>query len=176
MSNSERQIVVITGGGGVLCSAIAGGLARAGTVVALLDLEITKANTALDRIQAEGGEGVALQASVFDRGQLESASEKIFATYGRIDVLINGAGGNHPKATTGDDMSFFDLPEHEERSRCVQHMPVRVGGVDMATPYPRVLSSSEAYHRQCLGVVDYNNVMDDGAIQCERSIQREIGV
>ncbi len=115
MSNSERQVAVITGGGGVLCSAIAGGLARAGTVVALLDLEITKANAALDRIQAEGGEGVALQASVLDRSELEAAAERILETYGHIDVLINGAGGNHPRATTSDEMSFFDLPEESVR-------------------------------------------------------------
>jgi len=115
MSNSERQVAVITGGGGVLCSAIAGGLARAGTAVALLDLEITKASAALDRIQAEGGEGVALQASVLDRSELESAAERILGTYGHIDVLINGAGGNHPRATTSDEMSFFDLPEESVR-------------------------------------------------------------
>ncbi len=115
MSNSERQVAVITGGGGVLCSAIASGLARNGTVVALLDLDLTRANAALNQIQAEGGEGIALQASVLDRSELESAAERILETYSHIDVLINGAGGNHPKATTGDEMSFFDLPEESVR-------------------------------------------------------------
>jgi len=115
MTKSEKQVVVLTGGGGVLGSAIASGLAKSGSVIALLDLDLGKAEAALDTIRANGGDGLALQASVLDRGQLESASEKILATYGRIDVLINGAGGNHPKATTGDDMSFFDLPEESVR-------------------------------------------------------------
>ena len=115
MSNCEKQVVVLTGGGGVLGSAIAGGLARAGGTIALLDLDLGKAEATLDTIRAEGGDGLALQASVLDRSQLESASDKILAAYGQIDVLINGAGGNHPKATTGDEMSFFDLPEESVR-------------------------------------------------------------
>ena len=115
MSNSARQVVVITGGGGVLCSAIASGLARTGTAVVLLDLDVTRANAALNQIQAEGGEGLALQASVLERSELESAAERILETYGHIDVLINGAGGNHPRATTSDEMSFFDLPEESIR-------------------------------------------------------------
>ncbi len=115
MSKSESRVAVITGGGGVLCSAIAKGLARDGTTVVLLDLALDKAKMVLDAIHSEGGVGMAFQASVLDRESLEMAAAKILETYGRLDVLINGAGGNHPKATTGEEMSFFDLPEESVR-------------------------------------------------------------
>ena len=115
MSKSKSRVAVITGGGGVLCSAIAKGLARDGTTVVLLDLALDKAEIVLDAIHSEGGEGMALQASVLDRKSLETAAAKILEAYGRLDVLINGAGGNHPQATTGDEMSFFDLPEESIR-------------------------------------------------------------
>jgi len=115
MSKSESKIAVITGGGGVLCSAIAKGLAREGTVVVLLDLALDKAEAVVETIRSEGGNGMALQANVLDRESLETAAAQILEAYGRLDVLINGAGGNHPQATTSDDMSFFDLPEESVR-------------------------------------------------------------
>jgi len=115
MSKSESKIAVITGGGGVLCSAIAKGLAREGTVVVLLDLALDKAEAVVETIRSEGGNGMALQANVLDRESLETAAAQILEAYGRLDVLINGAGGNHPQATTSDDMSFFDLPEKSVR-------------------------------------------------------------
>ena len=115
MSRNETRVAVVTGGGGVLCSAIAKGLAREGTIVVLLDLALDKAEAVVESIRSEGGVGMAIQASVLDRQDLESAAEKILESYGRLDVLINGAGGNHPQATTSDDMSFFDLPEESVR-------------------------------------------------------------
>ena len=115
MSRNETRVAVVTGGGGVLCSAIAKGLAREGTIVVLLDLALDKAEAVVESIRLEGGVGMAIQASVLDRQDLESAAEKILESYGRLDVLINGAGGNHPQATTSDDMSFFDLPEESVR-------------------------------------------------------------
>ena len=115
MSKSESKVAVITGGGGVLCSAIAKGLAREGTIVVLLDLALDKAEAVVETIRSEGGNGMALQANVLDRESLETAAAQILEAYGRLDVLINGAGGNHPQATTGDDMSFFDLPEESVR-------------------------------------------------------------
>jgi len=115
MSRNEARVAVVTGGGGVLCSAIAKGLAREGTIVVLLDLDLDKAEAVLESIRSEGGAGMALRASVLDREDLEAAAAKILKAYGRLDILINGAGGNHPQATTGDDMPFFDLPEDSVR-------------------------------------------------------------
>lgn len=115
MNKSDSRVAVVTGGAGVLCSAIARGLAQEGITVVLLDLALDKAEAVAESIRSEGGDGLALRASVLDREDLEAAAQKILETYGRIDILINGAGGNHPKATTGDEMSFFDLPEESVR-------------------------------------------------------------
>ena len=56
------------------------------------------------------GEAAAFQADVLDKQSLEAAAEKIVGMFGKVDILINGAGGNHPRATTGPDLSFFDMP------------------------------------------------------------------
>ncbi len=115
MFDLKGRVAVVTGGGGVLCSAIATGLAHAGATVALLDLDEEKAEKALEIVEREGGEGMAVRASVLDRRDLERARDAALARFGQIDVLINGAGGNHPKATTSEENSFFDLPEESVR-------------------------------------------------------------
>ena len=111
----KGKVAVITGGAGVLCTAIAEGLAREGVKTVLLDIDQEKADEALERVRAAGGEGLALKTSVLSREGLEQAAKKILSTFGRVDILINGAGGNSPKATTGPDQSFFDLPEDGAR-------------------------------------------------------------
>lgn len=111
----KGKVAVITGGAGVLCAAIAEGLAREGVKIALLDIDKEKAEKALDLVRAAGSEGLAVKTSVLSREELEQAAEKILSTFGRVDILINGAGGNSPKATTGPDRSFFDLPEDGAR-------------------------------------------------------------
>lgn len=115
MSKTASRVAIVTGGGGVLCSAIAKGLAREGTSVVLLDLALDRAEAVAEAIRSAGGTAMAIQASVLDRDSLEAAKKTILDAYGRIDVLINGAGGNHPKATTSDELSFFDLPEDSVR-------------------------------------------------------------
>ena len=82
MSRIESRVAVVTGGGGVLCSAISRGLAREGTTVVLLDLALDKAEVVVESIRSEGGAGMAIQASVLDRGSLEAAAEKILEVYG----------------------------------------------------------------------------------------------
>lgn len=111
----KGKVAVITGGAGVLCTAIAEGLAREGVKIALLDIDEEKSGEALEQVKAAGGEGLALKASVLSREEIEQAAEKILSTFGRMDILVNGAGGNHPKTTTGPKQSFFDLPEDGAR-------------------------------------------------------------
>lgn len=115
MSKGESRVAVITGGGGVLCSAIGKGLAQEGIIVVFLDLSLDKAETVVESIRSEGGNGMAIQASVLDREDLEKAAARILEAYGRLDILINGAGGNHPQATTSEVLPFFDLPEESIR-------------------------------------------------------------
>ncbi len=99
----------------MLCSAIAEGLAREGVRCVLLDLAEDKAQAALERVRQVGSDGLAIKTNVLSRQDLESALEETLKAFGRVDFLINGAGGNHPKATTSKEAPFFDLPEDAVR-------------------------------------------------------------
>jgi len=111
----KGKVAVITGGAGVLCTAIAEGLAREGVKIALLDINEEKAEKALALVRSAGSEGLVVKTSVLSRKELEQASNKVLSAFGRLDILINGAGGNSPRATTGQDQPFFDLPEDGAR-------------------------------------------------------------
>ena len=102
--------VVITGAGGVLCGQMAKDCAKAGGKVSVLDLNETAAQKVVDEIKADGGEAVAVKCNVLDKESLVAAKVEVNAAFGAIDILINGAGGNKKEATTGPDMSFFDMP------------------------------------------------------------------
>ena len=113
------RVAVITGGSGVLCSEMARELARQGVKVAILNRTAAKGQEIVDSIQQAGGTALAVEADVLDRASLEQAKTKIVNQFGGIDMLINGAGGNHPDAVTdpesydehSDGKSFFDLDE-----------------------------------------------------------------
>lgn len=100
------RVAVVTGGGGVLCSVMAEALAKEGAKVAVLDRSEESARVVAKRC---GRGAIAVGASVLDREELEAAHKTIRQKLGRVDILVNGAGGNHPGATTGPDKSFFDL-------------------------------------------------------------------
>ncbi|MCL2641790.1 MAG: SDR family NAD(P)-dependent oxidoreductase, partial [Phycisphaerales bacterium] len=104
------KVVAITGGGGVLCSEMAVGLAAAGARVAVLGRTLSSLEKVAARIMQAGGPAIAVTCDVLDKTQVEAACDKILAAFGRIDVLINGAGGNKKEATTGPEMAFFDMP------------------------------------------------------------------
>lgn len=102
--------VAITGGGGVLCGGIAAHLAGCGMIVAVLDLQAEAAEAVAAAIRKTGGQATAVACNVLERASVEAACQTCCKAMGRVDVLINGAGGNHPQATTGPDKQFFDLP------------------------------------------------------------------
>jgi NAD(P)-dependent dehydrogenase (short-subunit alcohol dehydrogenase family) len=104
------KVAVITGGGGVLCSEMARQLAKAGARVAVLDRTIEKAREVAEAIVKDGGEAVAFEVDVLDKDSLVAARAEVLKAYGRVDILINGAGGNKKEATAGQDQSFFDIP------------------------------------------------------------------
>jgi len=104
------KAIVITGGGGVLCGALAKALAKGGAKVAVLDLIEDAAKKVTKEIKSEGGSAIAVKCNVLEKDTLEAARKKIIAEFGKIDVLINGAGGNKKEATTSPELSFFDLP------------------------------------------------------------------
>jgi NAD(P)-dependent dehydrogenase (short-subunit alcohol dehydrogenase family) len=107
MFEVKNKVVAITGGAGVLCGEMAKALAGAGAKVVVLDLQ----EDAAKKIAKECGHGAqACKCDVLDRASILAAGEFILAKHGRIDVLINGAGGNKKQATVSADTSFFDIP------------------------------------------------------------------
>ncbi len=111
MNEFENKVAVITGGAGVLCSAIAEGLARKRARIVLLDIDEKRAQETLSRVRSAGSDGSFIKTSVLSRDELDAAARQTIDDYGQVDFLVNGAGGNHPKATTSAEVPFFDLPE-----------------------------------------------------------------
>lgn len=105
------KVCVVTGAGGVLCSAFAAEMSRAGYAVALLDINEGAVNAVADSINAAGGTAKAYTVSVLDRAALEAVRERVLADLGPCDVLINGAGGNNPRATTTHE--YFEAGEED---------------------------------------------------------------
>ena len=112
------KVAVVTGAGGVLCSTMAEALAQCGAKVALLDLNGDAAKQSADKITAAGGIAKGYQANALEKDSLETAHMKILDDFGPCDILLNGAGGNHPRATTDNEYhheasegqkTFFDL-------------------------------------------------------------------
>lgn len=104
------KVVFVTGGGGVLCGAMAVAMAQRGAKVAVADLMPQAAEKVSALIQQQGGEAMAVQCDVLDKAGLQKAVDAVIQRFGRIDILINGAGGNKKEATTGPGKEFFDLP------------------------------------------------------------------
>jgi len=104
------KVIVGTGGGGVLVGAISRSLARAGARVAVLDIVEEAAQRVADDIVAAGGEAIGVKADVLDHDSMRQALSTVLDHFGHVDILINGAGGNKPQATTSAERSFFDLP------------------------------------------------------------------
>ncbi len=118
----RNKVAVVTGAGGIICSMLAKSLATAGAKVALIDLNEQAAKNYAEEILAGGGIAKGYKANVLDKKNLAECHKQILADFGKCDILINGAGGNNPKATTdkeyfeqgdidADTKSFFDLEQ-----------------------------------------------------------------
>lgn len=109
------RIAVVTGGGGVLCGTMAKALADAGARVAVCDLNVDAAEGVAEEIRAGGGEAIAVRCNVLETESLGGALETIESSLGPVDILINGAGGNHPKGTTSKEyLELADLTAADE--------------------------------------------------------------
>ncbi len=109
----KGKVVVVTGAGGVICSVLSKALAAAGAKVALLDRTLEKAEEAAAEIRAEGGIAYGYYANVLDLKVLEECRQKVLADLGPCDILINGAGGNNPRAQT--DKEYFELGDEDNK-------------------------------------------------------------
>ena len=118
------KVAVVTGGAGVLCREFAKALALCGAKVAILNRTVSKAEDVVAEIRAMGGEAMAVGVNVTDKASVEAAHEAVLAAYGKCDILINGAGGNNPRATTdkeyfepgdldSETKTFFDLGDED---------------------------------------------------------------
>lgn len=121
--NLKGKTVVVTGGGGILCGCMSKALAECGAQVAVADLRRDAAQAVADDITAAGGKAVGVACNVLERESLEAANAEIEKAFGPVDILLNGAGGNHPKGTTSkeyltpedieqkaaDVVTFYDL-------------------------------------------------------------------
>lgn len=117
----KGKVAVITGGAGVLGTAMTKALAEAGASVAILGRDLAKAQALATEINRSGGIAIGISADVLNKSSLESARAEISEKLGKCDILVNGAGGNHPKGTTSAEMiskenllnpevtTFFDL-------------------------------------------------------------------
>lgn len=118
----EGKVVVVTGAGGVLCSLMAKAYAASGAKVALLDLNKDKAQEWADEIAKDGGVAKAYACNCLEKASIQAAHDEIIKDLGPCDILVNGAGGNSPKASTTQEfysdkdldegtITFFDLQE-----------------------------------------------------------------
>ena len=116
--NLKDKVTVITGAGGVLCSAFAEALAQCGAKVAVLDINAEAAQKVADRITEKGDTAIAVPVNCLDAESLKAAHAIVAEKLGPCDILINGASGNNPRGTTDDEQfdaavegikTFFDL-------------------------------------------------------------------
>lgn len=105
----KGKVIVITGGAGILGQGISNYLAEEGAILVVLDRNETLGEALVNNIRLNGGEALFLTTDVLSKESLEKNKEAILNAYGKIDVLLNAAGGNMPGATIAPDKTFFDL-------------------------------------------------------------------
>ena len=107
--NLKHKVAVVTGGSGALGSAMAIGLSNKAVKVAIIGRTATTIASLVDEINSKGGEAIGIPGDVLDNTSMETAKQKVLQTWGKIDVLINAAGGNVKGATIQPEDSFFDM-------------------------------------------------------------------
>ena len=109
------KVAVVTGGAGVLCSEFVRALAQCGAKVAILNRTLSKGEALAEEVRQNGGEAMAFSCNVTDSESVKAAHEAVLAAFGKCDILINGAGGNNPRANT--DKEYFELGDIEAATK-----------------------------------------------------------
>ena len=109
------KVAVVTGGAGVLCSEFVRALAQCGVKVAILNRTLSKGEALAEEVRAAGGEAMAVSCDVTETESVKAAHEAVLAAFGKCDILINGAGGNNPRANT--DKEYFELGDIEAATK-----------------------------------------------------------
>ncbi len=143
------KVAVVTGAGGVLCSAFSKTLARAGAKVALLDLNDAAAEEVAAEIRAEGGEAKAYKCDVLNKEICYEVADKVEKEIGKCDILINGAGGNNPKATT--DKEYFELGDIDADTKSFFDLDSAGVGFVFNLNFLGTLIPTQAFARQMVG-------------------------
>lgn len=143
------KVAVVTGAGGVLCSHFAKILARAGARVALLDLNYESAKTYADEIASEGLVAKAYACNVLEKETCYAVADKVEAELGKCDILVNGAGGNNPKATT--DKEYFELGDIEADTKSFFDLDSAGVGFVFNLNFLGTLIPTQAFARQMIG-------------------------
>lgn len=111
----DKKVIVLTGAGGVLISALAKAFAKEGHKIAVLDLKKEAADKVAEDINSHGGKAISVVANVLEKDSLESAKKEVNSQLGPCDILVNGAGGNHPLGTTSNPyLEIEDLKKTTE--------------------------------------------------------------
>lgn len=143
------KVAVVTGAGGILCSDFAKVLARAGAKVALLDLNEEAARQYTEEIAAEGGIAKAYACNVLDKEICENVAKSVLEDFGPCDILINGAGGNNPKATT--DKEYFELGDIDAETKSFFDLDTEGVGFVFNLNFLGTLIPTQAFAKQMVG-------------------------
>ena len=116
MKALEGKVAIVTGGGGVLGTGFCEELARQGAKVAVLSLRAENAEKVANKIREDGGEAIGLSCNVLDVESVKKVDEIIYNTFGDYDILLNAAGGNHPKGTTTKEILELSDLENKDKN------------------------------------------------------------
>ncbi len=143
------KVAVVTGAGGVLCSNFSKVLARAGAKVALLDLNEDAASRFAKEIEDEGGVAKAYACNVLDKEMCYKVADEVEKDIGKCDILINGAGGNNPKATT--DKEYYELGDIDAETKSFFDLDASGVGFVFNLNFLGTLIPTQAFARQMVG-------------------------
>ncbi len=143
------KVAVVTGAGGVLCSAFSKTLARSGAKVALLDLNDAAAEEVAAQIREEGGIAKTYKCDVLNKETCYMVADTVEKEMGKCDILINGAGGNNPKATT--DKEYFELGDIDADTKSFFDLDSAGVGFVFNLNFLGTLIPTQAFARQMVG-------------------------